>query len=489
MTPEPGWGASKRREFGVLLHATSLPGADDWGALGRASDHFLDWLQAAGASVWQLLPLRPVGNDGSPYYARSTRAGNARLIDVEQLVDAGLLAMEPRGMEAFGSWHARQVRRAAAALLARPSAAHDAFVAWSNAQRTWLEDYVLYSALSGALNGAPWPDWPAPLRDRRPEALNRALTEQADECALLRVEQYFFHTQWQALRRRAAAKGVRLFGDLPFYVAPDAVDVWVHRDLFQLDAVGRPTAVAGVPPDYFCADGQLWGNPLYQWERHEHTGFAWWLDRLAAEFELCDLVRIDHFRALEAYWSVPIGRKASAGEWLAAPGEGLLAAATGRFGKLALVAEDLGVITSGVEALRARYSLPGMRVMQFGFGGDADSPHLPHNWAVEVVAYSGTHDNDTLRGWLATLDDQHRHALNEYIGGGDLAAGVIRVLLGSVARLVILPMQDLVGLGSESRMNVPGTVGGNWSWRLAWSDVAPTLAARTRAQAACFGRR
>jgi 4-alpha-glucanotransferase len=279
-----------------------------------------------------------------------------------------------------------------------------------------------------------------------------------------------------------------LFGDLPIYLAPDAVDVWVHRELFQLDADGQPEAVAGVPPDYFSADGQLWGNPLYRWGEHERTHFRWWLDRLGAELELCDLVRIDHFRGLQGYWSIPSGSKASAGSWCLAPGAALLSQARRRFPGLPVVAEDLGVITPEVEALRDKFKLPGMRVLQFGFDGDPRNPHLPHNWPQHIVAYSGTHDNDTLAGWLSTLESRVRTTIADYVGTHDLQAGLIRALMASTAKLAVLPMQDLMGLGSEGRMNTPGTVTGNWAWQLDWAQVAPDLAARTRAQAALYGR-
>lgn len=484
---EPRSVAAAGRAFGVLMHPTSLPGAGQWGALGRAADHFLDWLDAAGATVWQVLPLGPVGSDGSPYFARSTHAGNPRLIDIEALEAAGWVRLAARGHAPFEEWHARTVRAAAEALLRDPGPARADFEAWRHAE-LWVEDYALARVLGEARDGAPWWTWPAPLRDREPAALAAARLEHAAACALVCVEQYFFHTQWRRLRERANRRGVRLFGDLPIYVAPDAVDVWTHRDLFQLDDDGRPTAVAGVPPDYFSADGQLWGNPLYRWERHAAQGFAWWLDRLAAEFALCDLVRIDHFRALEAYWAVPAGESARHGAWRPAPGDALLRAARDRFGSLPVIAEDLGVITPAVEQLRDEHGLCGMRVLQFGLGTTPDNPHLPHNWRRETVAYSGTHDNDTLAGWLAAQRPETLNEVRAYVGEGDLAEAILRVLAASVAWLAVVPMQDLLRLDSRARMNTPGTTSGNWRWTLDWSEVPPQLASRTRALVHRTGR-
>ena len=476
------------REFGVLLHLTSLPEAESLGALGRAADHVLDWLSVAGAGIWQVLPLGPVGDDGSPYFARSTHAGNPRLIDVELLAQDGWLQPQPRGQQPFALWHALEVRRATEALVAADSHARGDFARWIESEKYWLDDYALYCVLAARHGGAPWWDWNEHLRDRESKALREARRVTGHERMLVCAEQFFFHRQWQALRQRAGARGVRLFGDMPIYMAPDAVDVWVHRELFELDERGQPIAVAGVPPDYFSAQGQLWGNPLYRWNVHTRTGFRWWLERLSAELALCDLVRIDHFRAMESFWAVPVGAMASAGHWRPAQGDALLKAARKRFGELPVIAEDLGVITPEVEKLRDDHHLAGMRVMQFGFDGNPANPHLPHNWHANLVAYSGTHDNDTLVGWLAALDPDTHAAVANYLGSEDPAAGFIRALLASVAKLVVLPMQDLIGLGSVARMNTPGTVTGNWTWTLDWADVAPDLASRTRAMAARYGR-
>lgn len=481
-------GPLPRREFGVLLHPTSLPGARESGALGRAADYFMDWLVHAGAGVWQVLPLGPVGDDGSPYFARSTRAGNPHLIDLELLAEAGWLDSRPRGDVPFERWHSDGLRAACAALLRAPTRAREAFDAWVLAEAPWLEDYALSVVLRERHGGAPWWQWAPPLRDRAPGALADVRRREAQAIAAVCAEQFFFHQQWQALRARARARGLRLFGDLPIYMAPDATDVWVHRELFDLAPDGTPLRVAGVPPDYFSVDGQRWGNPLYRWDVHERTGFRWWVERLAGDLALCDLVRIDHFRGLEAYWAIPADSSARAGTWEPAPGAELLAVARAHFGDLPLVAEDLGVITPAVDRLRTDFGLPGMRVLQFGFDGDPANPHLPHNWQSDLVAYTGTHDNDTLSGWIAALDESTRARVEAYAGSADLHAGLLRLLFASVARLIVTPMQDLLQLGSDARMNTPGTVTGNWMWSMAWEQVPPDLAGRLRAVSMRYGR-
>ncbi len=475
-----------RRRAGVLLHPTSLPDSRH-GALGQAARSFVDWLAVGGFSVWQFLPLGPVGDDRSPYFARSNHAGDPGLVDLPTLAAAGLIdpdrvADTPRG-ELLAS--------AGRALRAGGGPLREAFEAFQGDAAHWLPDYALFTAIQARENGRPWWEWPAPLRTRRPAALESARTELAAAIQDAETCQFFFYSQWKALRRYAADHGVRLFGDVPIYLAPDSVEVWANPNLFQLDAAGRPTAVAGVPPDYFSADGQLWGNPLYRWEAHKRTGFAWWIERLRAQFELFDLVRIDHFRGLEAYWAVPAGAPTAAtGEWRKAPGAALLAGAAEALGSLEVVAEDLGVITPEVEQLRDGFGLPGMRIAQFGFDGDQRNVHVPHNWVTRCVGYTGTHDNDTTAGWLAHLDDAARHFVADYVGAepARTVEALTRTVLGSVAILAIVPMQDLLGLGTEARMNLPGTTEGNWNWQFAWSDVPDWLGARCRHWNHLYGR-
>lgn len=471
-----------RRRAGVLLHPTSLPQAATHGALGEPARHFVDWLAVGGFTVWQLLPLGPVGADRSPYYARSNHAGNPELVDLTALARAGLLAAERIGRES----HTVLLADATRALLACHDARRAAFDAFRAAESAWLPDWALYGAIQARESGRAWWDWPEPLRRREPAAVAAARRELAAAVERIEVEQYLFHAQWRELRRYAAERGVKLFGDVPIYVAPDSVETWVHPQLFQLDASGRALAVAGVPPDYFSADGQLWGNPLYDWPAHERTGFAWWLDRLRAQFALYDLLRIDHFRGLEAYWSVPAGAPTAAyGAWIPAPGNALLAAAQAAFGVLDVVAEDLGVITPPVEKLRDDYALPGMRVAQFGLDGAVGNQHAPHAWIACAVGYSGTHDNDTTAGWLASLSDGERRRVCDYLGTApdaprETVRALVRTVYASVVRLAVAPLQDLLELGTEARMNLPGTTVGNWSWSFRWEDVPRDLGARCR---------
>lgn len=443
----------ERRRSGVLLHPTAL-GHDAQGAglpagaLGSAARSFVDWLAKAGYSVWQILPLGPTGTDASPYWSRSDHAGNPLLIDWSEAPD--------------------------------PEVEREDFGRFCSHAACWLEDYALFEALSAAHGGQPWWQWPVPLRDRDPVALEGARRELATQLTRHRIEQWIFDRQWSALRAHAAARGVLLFGDLPIYVAPDSVSPWADRAQFQLDGAGRPLALAGVPPDYFSADGQLWGNPLYDWEQARRDGFALWGARMARQLERFDLVRIDHFRGLAAHWSVPAGATtAREGRWVPTPGRELLAALRARFGALPVVAEDLGVITPDVDALRHAFGLPGMRVLQFGFDGSPDNPHLPHNFSHHTVAYTGTHDNDTALGWYQSLDAATAARVDDYFGArpGDMPLALVRAALASVAELAMVPVADVLGLGPEARFNTPGTIEGNWLWRLPAGVLTGELAA------------
>jgi 4-alpha-glucanotransferase len=437
-----------RRRAGVLLPASALQhqGAS---ALGAPAHRFIDWLADAGFSVWQVLPLVPVDRNGSPYWARADRAGNPDLLDQ----------------------HA-------------PDPGNDADLdAWMDAQAHWLRDYLLFEALSAEHNAAPWWSWPAPLRNRDADALHAAQLRLQDQLRALARPQWRFDAQWRVLRSHAAARGIRIFGDLPIYVAPNSVATWTRPWEFQLNAEGRATMVAGVPPDYFAADGQLWGNPLYNWDAQARDGFSFWLQRLTQQAERFDLLRIDHFRALEAYWAVPAqALTAREGQWHKAPGHALLSAIVARLPQLELVAEDLGVITPEVDALRRSHALPGMRVLQFGFDGDPSNVHLPHQHERDAIVYTGTHDNDTTAGWYASLEPATRDLVRRYLGRGDheIVDAMLRAALASVGQLAVLPAQDLLQLGSEARLNRPGTVADNWSWCLPLESLTATLAARYR---------
>ncbi len=475
-----------RRRSGVLLHPTSLPDASH-GALGQAARSFVDWLAVGGFSVWQCLPLGPVGADRSPYYARSNHAGDPGLVDLATLAAAGLID----GARLADVPRAQLLGSAAQALQRATGPLHDAFAAFRHEAAHWLGDYTLYTALQQRAGGQAWWQWPTALRTRNATALATARGELASAIAEAEACQFFFYSQWQALRRYAAGRGVYLFGDLPIYLAPDSVEVWAHPELFELDDTGRPTAVAGVPPDYFAVDGQRWGNPLYCWEAHRRSGFAWWIERLRAQLVLFDLVRIDHFRGLEAYWAIPADAlTAATGAWRKAPGAALLAKAREALGGLEVVAEDLGMITPEVERLRDEFALPGMRVAQFGFDGDPGNVHAPHHWVTRCVGYTGTHDNDTTAGWLAHLPPGAQRYVADYLGV-ELATApeaLTRSVLASVATLAIVPMQDLLGLGSGARMNRPGTTDGNWNWRFAWSNVPDWLGTRCRHWNHLYGR-
>ena len=418
-----------RRRSGVLLHLSSLEHA-----LGRGGRAFVDWAADAGFSVWQFLPLGPTGTDGSPYWVRSDSAGNAALLDHAEL----------------------------------PSCDGDDYRAFLESSKQWLDDYTLFEALSNAHKMAWW-DWPADYRDREPDAIARVRAELASDIERMKREQFAFAWQWARLREHAHRRGVRLFGDLPFYVAPDSAETWAHPEQFQLDGKGRATAVAGVPPDYFSELGQLWGNPLYDWRVMRQDGFTFWRGRVARQLERVDVLRIDHFRALSAHWSVPAGAPdARGGSWKRTPGRMFLKVLREECGDLPIIAEDLGVITPDVEALRKGFGLPGMRVLQFGFGGDPEDVHLPHMHGRDSIVYTGTHDNDTTLGWYLSLDGETLQRVNFFlrVTPGSMPEALIRAALGSVGRLAVIPMQDILGLGSEARLNTPGTVVGNWTWRL-----------------------
>ncbi|MDB6090822.1 MAG: 4-alpha-glucanotransferase [Gammaproteobacteria bacterium] len=441
-----------RRRAGVLLHLGSLESA-----LGRGGRAFIDWLATAGFSVWQILPVGPTGSDGSPYWVRSDFAGNPAFIDSDE----------------------------------RPDSHTGEYSAFLQTAAHWLEDYALFEVLSFVHGGAPWWNWPAELRDRVPEAIAQASREYASELERVKGLQFAFFVQWQRLREHARSRGVRLFGDLPFYVAPDSAETWAHREQFQLDATGLPTAVAGVPPDYFSELGQLWGNPLYDWEVVRRDRFALWRARVAAQMQRVDVLRIDHFRALAAHWSVPAGAPdARGGEWRHTPGDELMGLLWDDLGDLPIVAEDLGVITEDVEALRKGFGLPGMRVLQFAFSGEATNPHLPHMHAHDSVVYTGTHDNDTTVGWYASLPQHAREQVDYFLRltPGSMPDALIRAALGSVGGLAVIPAQDVLSLGSEARLNTPGTAMGNWSWRLPPAALTPELAGQYARLNGIYGR-
>jgi 4-alpha-glucanotransferase len=454
--------ALDRRRSGVLLHLSSLPGAAGQAGQGVLTDparRFVDLLADSGFTVWQILPIGPTGDDRSPYASSSVHAGNPEFIDRSDTFDA-----QRDGSE---------------------------FHAFVEAQSYWLHDEALFFTLKAQQQGQPWYRWAPPLRDRDPQALEIARRDYCAQIEEFQRDQYLFQRQWRTLREYAQARGVRLFGDLPLYPAHDSAEVWAHRRDFQLDADGMPLAVAGVPPDYFSADGQLWGNPLYDWREQQSHNFPSWIARLRSQLKYFDLLRIDHFRGLSACWEVPFGAStARDGQWRPVPGAALLSALQSEFGDLPLVAEDLGVITQDVIVLRDGFGLPGMRVLQFAFGRNADNPHLPHNLIHNSVVYTGTHDNDTTLGWYQKLDVEAQRHAQAYLHAGpvDFPEALVCAALEAVSDLAVVPLQDLLGLDSTARMNVPGTVGDNWRWSFVWEQIPADFAERWRRENQLYGR-
>ncbi len=487
--------------YGVLLHPTSFPGRWGIGALGREAERFLDWLAEAGAGWWQVLPLGPTSYGDSPYQSFSAFAGNPYLIDPERLIERGWLEGEtppnyPSQVDYGWLYQTRWplLRRAFAGFETQASRQERADLeAFVQAERTWLEDYALFMALKARFGGKPWNEWSPELRDRKPAALAKAREELAYEVAFHEWIQWQFYAEWARTKAYAEARGIRIIGDMPIFVAFDSSDVWANPQYFYLDASGQPTVVAGVPPDYFSETGQLWGNPLYRWEVMEAERFAWWVARIRQALKQCHLVRIDHFRGFEAYWEVPFGRPdAVRGRWVKAPGQQLFEAVRAALGEAPIVAEDLGVITPEVEALRDGFGFPGMKILQFAFS-DETNPFLPHNYPKHgnVIVYSGTHDNDTSLGWFRTAPQAERDFMRGYLAQQgirclseyEVAGALIELAFRSGARLAIVPLQDILGLGPEARMNYPGRLGGNWAWRYQEGDLEAGLAQSLRALA------
>ena len=501
---QAGAAAHRARAAGLLLHPTSLPGRFPIGDLGPPALAMLDWMVSAGFTVWQVLPLGPTGMGDSPYNALSAFAGNPLLISPEALVQDGLL--DPEMLRPWEISESPAVDFAAAATC-KEALLRQAFLRFESGEfrelagelqrfasrerrAAWLDDWALYASLKREHGGSAWLDWEPDLRRRRPEALERRRAALAGEIRFAVFCQFLFFRQWAAVRRAAESRGIRILGDVPIYVAPDSADTWANSRLFDLTPEGRPRAVAGVPPDYFSADGQRWGNPLDRWEVLRAEGFGWWIARLRAQLEIAHSLRLDHFRGFVAYWRIPQrDTTARRGKWVKGPGEALFRALREGLGGLPLLAEDLGQIDARVHDLRRRLDLPGMRVLQFGFGA-VDSDHSPHRHEERSAVYTGTHDNDTSRGWFATAGDDERRRALTYLGATPetIAAAMIRAAYSSVAELAILPLQDVLELSSAARMNTPGRSGGNWTWRVRHTDVPADLPARMRDLAAATAR-
>ncbi len=462
-----------RRRAGVLLHITSLPGPFSCGVLGKEARDFVDGLISGNFTVWQFLPLGPTHGHGSPYESLSSFAGNPRLLDLRDCVSYGWLREEICEAVMYGKLAAdtawEEATRTFWAQVQHDDTMHAELQSFCTENAGWLDDFSLFAAIKQARSDQPWWQWPTPLRCRQPAALAEAKSTYADRIRRIKFEQFLFSRQWQALRHYADTRGVQLFGDLPIYAAHDSADVWANQQYFTVNDKGLCEEVAGVPPDYFSETGQRWGNPLYRWDRLSSDGFGWWIDRIQAQLGRMHLLRIDHFRGLEAYWAIPgKQRDGRIGEWRPAPGAALLAAMEERLGRLPLVAEDLGMITPEVHALRKQFGLPGMKILQFAFDGDLHNPYLPANHEPDSVVYTGTHDNDTTLGWYLSLDAATRACLAEYIGNQPepMPWPLIKMAFASPSLLAMIPMQDILGLDSRHRLNTPGTTDGNWSWRM-----------------------
>jgi 4-alpha-glucanotransferase len=493
-----------QRQSGILLHPTSLPGRYGIGSFNKAAYEWVDFLAETRQSLWQVLPLGPTGFGDSPYQSFSSFAGNPYLISLEDMVEAGLLAESaladapnfPQDRVDFGeiyNWKLPLLRTAAAEFAANgPAELQAEFDAFCKAQADWLNDYALFMALKDAHNGASWNSWAMELRSRQRAALAKAEQEHATAIHAHKFNQWLFFRQWSKLKAYANAKGIRIIGDIPIFVAMDSSDTWTSPKEFFLDDEFQPTVVAGVPPDYFSATGQLWGNPLYRWENMKRNKYAWWLRRIRAALQLYDLIRIDHFRGFAGYWEVPAGETTAVnGQWVQGPGADFFTVVQSELGDLPILAEDLGEITPDVIELRNRFNLPGMKILQFAFSTDATDKFLPHNFRHNFVVYSGTHDNDTSRGWYEeSATDKERDFFRRYFrtDGHEAAWTLVEAAWRSVAVIAIAPLQDILNLGSSARMNLPGTSAGNWSWRFTADALTPYVKDRLLEATTIYGR-
>ena len=470
------------RKSGILLPVASLPGNYGIGTFGKEAYKFVDALSDAGQSYWQILPLGPTGYGDSPYQSFSTFAGNPYFIDLETLIEEGLLTKKECDACDFGAsneyidyeklYYSRYDLLKKAFERSRIANKKD-YKDFCKANESWLDDYALFMAVKNSFGGVSYIEWDDDIRTRQSEAVASYTKKYSDDIAFYKFLQYEFNKQWKALKAYANLKNVKIIGDIPIYVAFDSADTWANPELFQFDTKGYPTAVAGCPPDGFSATGQLWGNPLYNWKYHKETGYKWWITRIAHCYELYDMVRIDHFRAFDAYYAIPYGDKtAEFGKWKKGPGMGLFKAIKAELGELDMIAEDLGFLTESVLKLVRDSGFPGMKVLQFAFDSREDSDYLPHNYIKNTVVYTGTHDNETIVGWFKSLKKVDRKMtfdylnISEFKSDFDLSRAFIRLAMGSVSNLCVIPMQDYLALGSEARINTPATLGGNWVWRM-----------------------
>jgi 4-alpha-glucanotransferase len=491
------------RASGVLLHPTSLPGPHGSGDFGPAAYHFVDWLVGAGQALWQILPLGGIGPGNSPYMSSSAFAGNVLLIDLGELHSRGWLTAADLASDAafneqqldFAAVYPYRMSRLKLAAQAFDKSASPAeradFDAFCERQQNWLDDYALFMTLAHGFGWRDWSDWDAPLARREPAALAAAATEHAAELRFWKFCQWCFFRQWLNLKTYANQRGVQIIGDAPIFIAYQSAEVWARQDLFDLDARGKPTVVAGVPPDFFSATGQRWGNPLYRWRAHAKEHYAWWVERIRRTLELVDIVRIDHFRGFAGYWEIPATEPtAIKGRWLPGPGAPLFKAIAAALGPVPIIAEDLGVVTPDVVALRKKFAFPGMRILQFAFAGGSDNNFLPHNFESDTVVYAGTHDNDTTLGWWDCATPEERQYAREYLAtdATEIHWDLIRAACASVADTAVHAMQDILGLRTEHRMNFPGKSEGYWEWRFSWDEVKPEHAQRLAKLCTLYGR-
>jgi 4-alpha-glucanotransferase len=492
-----------RRASGILLHPTSLPGHFGIGDLGSTAGGFVDFLAGSGQQLWQIMPLGPTSFGDSPYQALSAFAGNPSLISLERLVEDQYLASWdflgapdfPAQAVDYGlviEYKQRLLRLSFENFKNQQGGQHGTeFAAFCAANRVWLDDYALFAALKEQHGGANWNNWERDIATRQPTALAHWQVALADAIQYHRYTQFQFYRQWLALKRYANGKGIGIIGDIPIFVAYDSADAWSHPELFCFDEDGHPTLVAGVPPDFFSPTGQLWGNPLYCWDVMARDGYAWWIERFRAALQQVDIIRLDHFRGFAAYWAVPAGEETAVhGRWVKGPGADLFHAVERALGRLPVIVEDLGLITGRVKALRDELGFPGMKVLQFAFSGDPDDAYLPHNYEHNCVVYTGTHDNDTTLGWWNSLDQRERARVQVYLGrhGDDISWDLIRLALMSVADRAIFPLQDVLGIGSEGRMNTPGRTRGNWGWRISDDMLNDRVRERLRGLTEIYGR-
>jgi 4-alpha-glucanotransferase len=490
------------RSSGILLHPTSLPSRYGIGDLGDEAFRWVDFLASANQKLWQILPLGPTGFGDSPYQCFSAFAGNPFLISPDKLLADGLLsrsALEsipnfPNDNVDYGPviQYKLSLLDAVYANYKRTKILRDEFEAFKQKNSAWLDDFALFMALKESHNGAVWSTWDDELVSRQPQALTAAREKYADAVESQEFRQFLFFRQWETIRSCAHRHGIKIIGDIPIFVAYDSADVWAHPELFFLDEHGKPTVVAGVPPDYFSATGQLWGNPLYRWDVLKKNNYVWWIERFRATLAVVDIVRLDHFRGFEAYWEIPFGMPtAQVGKWIKGPGADFFDALKASLGDLPIIAEDLGVVTKEMTALRDQFNLPGMKVLQFAFGSDGSDLFLSHNFTPNCVVYSGTHDNDTTRGWYETSStEKERDFARRYLGrdGADIAWDLIRVAFSSVADMAVVPLQDVLNLGTQARMNLPGRASGNWGWRFEWSQVNDGMRERLKEMSMLYGR-